>query len=131
MNFKGLAEQLEMEEDEYLEIVELFLMTSAANLGQLQSAVERKDAQSAVRAAHSIKGAAANLRLNAIFELTQTMEKEACENRLDGAAGAIQAIQEHLDRIGESLKREPQRPENAMTEGTSKEAGRHSEESTG
>ena len=71
MNFKGLAEQLEMEETEYLEIMELFLETSVTNLGELQSAVEGKDAQSAFRAAHSIKGAAANLRLNAIFELAQ------------------------------------------------------------
>lgn len=115
MNFKGLAEQLEMEETEYLEIMELFLETSVTNLGELQSAVEGKDAQSAFRAAHSIKGAAANLRLNAIFELAQKMEKEARENRLEGAIGAIQAIQENLNQIDESLKRETQRPEDAMT----------------
>ena len=73
---------------------------------QFQSAVEGKDTQSAVRAAHSIKGAAANLRLKAIFELAQKMEKEARENRLDGAIGAIQAIRENLNQIDESLKRE-------------------------
>jgi HPt (histidine-containing phosphotransfer) domain-containing protein len=115
MNFRGLAEQLEMEEGEFLEILELFLETSVTNLGQLQSAVEGKDTQSAVRAAHSIKGAAANLRLTAIFELAQRMEREARENRLEGAIGTIQAIRENLNRLDESLKRETQRPEDAMT----------------
>ena len=114
MNFRGLAEQLEMEESELLEIIELFLETSASDLGKIQSAVEEEDAQKAVHAAHSIKGAAANLRLTAIFELAQRMEKEARENRLDGAIGAVQAIQENLDQIDESLKRETQRAEAAM-----------------
>ncbi len=115
MNFKGLAEQLEMEEDEYLEIVELFLEASASDLGQLRSAVEEQDPQKAVRAAHSIKGAAGNLRLTAIFELAQRMEREARENRLDGAVSAIGTIQENLNRIDESLKRKMQRPEDTMT----------------
>jgi len=104
MNLRGIAEQLEMEENDFLEIVKLFLETSALNLEELQSAVMENDAQGAVRAAHSIKGAAGNLRLTAVFELAQTMEKQAHENRLEGAAYAIRAIRENLERIGESLK---------------------------
>jgi HPt (histidine-containing phosphotransfer) domain-containing protein len=98
-----------------MEIIGLFLEASASDLRQLQSAIDQEDVQSAVRAAHSIKGAAANLRLTAIFELAQRMEREARENRLEGAIGTIQAIRENLTRLDESLKRETQRPEDAMT----------------
>jgi HPt (histidine-containing phosphotransfer) domain-containing protein len=115
MNFRGLAERLEMEEGDMMEIIGLFLEASASDLRQLQSAIDQEDVQSAVRAAHSIKGAAANLRLTAIFEIAQRMEREARENRLEGAIGAIQAIRENLNQIDESLKRETQRPEDAMT----------------
>jgi HPt (histidine-containing phosphotransfer) domain-containing protein len=115
MNFRGLAERLEMEEGDMMEIIGLFLEASASDLRQLQSAIDEEDVQSAVRAAHSIKGAAANLRLTAIFEIAQRMEREARENRLEEAIGAIQAIRENLNQIDESLKRETQRPEDAMT----------------
>ena len=54
-------------------------------------------------------------RLTVIFEIAQRMEREARENRLEGAIGAIQAIRENLNQIDESLKRETQRPEDAMT----------------
>ena len=104
MNLRGLAEQLEMEESEFLEIVELFLETSASSLDQLEAAIDGKDAPEAVRAAHSIKGAAANLRFTEIFELAQKMEKEARENRLEGAPYAVQAIRGNLNQIGDSLK---------------------------
>jgi HPt (histidine-containing phosphotransfer) domain-containing protein len=118
MNFRELAEQMEMEEGELLEIIGFFLEASASDLGKIQSAVEEEDAQKAFRAAHSIKGAAANLRLTAICELAQRMETEARENRLDGAIGAIRAIQENLNQLDESLKRETQRPEDAKTKGS-------------
>jgi len=75
MNFRGLAERLEMEEGDMMEIIGLFLEASASDLRQLQSAIDQEDVQSAVRAAHSIKGAAANLRLTAIFEIAQRMER--------------------------------------------------------
>ena len=104
MNLRRLAAQLEMEEGEFLEIVELFLEASASNLGELQSAVEGKDARGAAAAVHSIKGAAANLRFTEIFELAQKMEKDACENRLEEVPYAIRAIQDGLNQIGESLK---------------------------
>ena len=60
MNFRGLAKQLEIEEGDMLEIIGLFLETSASDLRQLESAIDEEDAKSAVCAAHSIKGAAAN-----------------------------------------------------------------------
>ncbi len=104
MNLKGIAEQLEMEESDFLEIVELFLETSALDLEELRSAVKGNDSLGALHAAHSIKGAAANLRLTTVFELAQRMEREARENHLEGATVAIQAIQESLARIHESLK---------------------------
>ncbi len=104
MNFKELAKNLEMEEDEFLEMVDLFWETTSSDLGKLQSAVEEKEAQKVVKAAHSIKGAAANLGFFEIYEVAKRIEMDARENNLDEATGSVKTIKEKLDLIALSLK---------------------------
>lgn len=104
MNFKELAENLEMEEEEFKEMVDLFLETAFLDLGKLQSAIGGKDAQTVARTAHSIKGAAANLGFQAVYEVAKSIEMEARENNLDKTTEAITMIKDHLDRIAKSLK---------------------------
>ncbi len=104
MNFKELAKNLEMEEDEFLEMVDLFVETTSSDLGRLKSAVEEKDAQKVVKAAHSIKGAAVNLGFQEIYEVAKRIETNARENNLKDASGAARMIKEKLDLIAFSLK---------------------------
>jgi HPt (histidine-containing phosphotransfer) domain-containing protein len=103
MNLKALAKKLEIDEDEFLELVSLFLKTSSSNLNQLQAAIEEGDTQKVVGLAHSVKGAAVTLGLTTIFEYGKKMEANARVNNLDGIMGLVKSIQEELDRIAEGL----------------------------
>jgi HPt (histidine-containing phosphotransfer) domain-containing protein len=103
MKLKELAENLEMEVDEFLEIMELFLETSAFDLNQLEAGIEEGDGQRVIIAAHSIKGAAVNLGLLEIYEAARKTEMEARENNLNGATVAARAIKEKIDQITEDL----------------------------
>ena len=103
MKLEELAENLEMEVDEFLEIMELFLKTSAFDLNQLESGIEEGDGQRVIIAAHSIKGAAVNLGLLEIYEAARKTEMEARENNLNGATVAARAIKEKIDRIAEDF----------------------------
>ncbi len=103
MKLKELAENLEMAADEFLELIGLFLETSASDLNQWQSGIDEGDGKKVMIAAHSIKGAAVNLGLVEIYEVAKKTETEARENNLKGATVAARAIREKMDEIAEDL----------------------------
>ena len=106
MNFEDLAIQLEMEKQEFLEMIGLFLRTSATDLADLHSALKKKEGLEAARAAHSIKGAAVNLGLTEVYELAKAVEMEALGNRFDQTGEEILALHEKLNHMAEELKQE-------------------------
>lgn len=104
MNFSELAENIGLEEDEFLELVELFVQTSASDLERLQSAIDGGHTQEAVEAAHSVKGAAGNLGFTEIYDLAKAMEEKARQSRVEGASEALKAIRDRYDLIAEALR---------------------------
>ena len=99
MNIKELANNLGLEEAEYVELVELLIETGTADLDKLQSAVDNGDAVNAANAAHSLKGAAANLGLMEFSQTAKEIEGNARKGILEGASEAAQALKEKLDTI--------------------------------
>jgi histidine phosphotransfer protein HptB len=103
MDFKELAENLELEENEFLELIGLFVKTTYSDLSELQSAIEDGDTEKAARFVHSIKGTSANLGLTGIFECTKRIERGVQNNDLYEATEAAKRIEEQLDQIAEAL----------------------------
>ncbi|MFB3885194.1 MAG: Hpt domain-containing protein [Thermodesulfobacteriota bacterium] len=103
MKLEELAQNLEMEEDEFMEMTDLFVKVCLSDLVKLQDALERREALRVAKYAHSIKGAAANLGFMEIFDAAKKMEMEACNNRLNGAVEMVQKIEAEVDRIAEAL----------------------------
>ena len=99
MDFKKLAENLGLDEDEYMELIELFVETGLVDLDKLGSAVEREDLDEAAKAAHSLKGASGNLGLMEIYELAKSAEDKARMNDLDALAQIMQSIKQRLDAM--------------------------------
>lgn len=80
---KGFAmEQVDHDEELLAELLTIFRDSSASDLTMLKGAVERADHLAAGRAAHSLKGAAASLGLEAIRDLSLAMERECREGSL-------------------------------------------------
>ena len=99
MNFKELAKNLGLEEEEYLEFIELFIETGISDLDKLQSAIEEGNPEKAANAAHSIKGAASNLGFMEVYEVAKKIEKQTRNDRLEGIAESAQALKEKLNEI--------------------------------
>ncbi len=99
MNIKELAEDLGLEEDEYIELIELFIDRGMSDLDELEAAVGTGDSEKAMNAAHSIKGASGNLGLMEFYGTAKKMEDEAKDGNLEGVSGSIQVLQKEMEGI--------------------------------
>ena len=101
MNFKKMSRKLGLEEDEYIELIELFVETSKADLKNLRPAINNKNMEMIAGIAHSLKGAAMNLGLDDFIELAKTIEKTARDGELEETAKTAKIFQEKLDNPGD------------------------------
>lgn len=104
MNFKELACELGLEEDEYLELIELFVQTGMSDLRQLQFAIVEGSPGKVARAAHSLKGAAGNLGLMELSGIAREIEEKVANDRLSEADQASRALQAKLNLIADSIQ---------------------------
>jgi len=99
MNIKELAENLGFEEDEYMELIELFIDRGMSDLNEIQAAVNAGDSEKAANAAHSIKGASGNLGLMEFYGTAKKIEDEVRNGKLDKITGFVKSLQKELDDI--------------------------------
>ena len=99
MNFKELGANLGLEEDEYRELIELFVTTGSADFQNIQSGLSKSDADQVMRSAHTIKGAAGNLGLLDVSDVAKIIEESAGNNQLDGLESAVANLKQHFEAI--------------------------------
>ena len=99
MDLAALADNLGLEEDEFLQIVALFIEKSSADLLELEVAIDKGDFQQVVEVSHSIKGASVNLGFTEIYEVAEGVEMNAKEQSLKGAEKAARFMKEKLDQV--------------------------------
>jgi HPt (histidine-containing phosphotransfer) domain-containing protein len=97
MDLEELAGDIGMGENEYWELIELFVETGLSDFDKLNSAVLAGDAYQAASAAHSLKGAAGNLGLVELAEIAKGIEEKALDDRLEGIAESVQLLKDTLD----------------------------------
>ena len=99
MNIRELAENLGLEEEEYLELLDLLVETGMSDIDKYQKASDEGDIEGAVMAAHSLKGATANMGFMELSYMANELQDKAHNNRLEGAAKIIQSMREELKLI--------------------------------
>ncbi len=99
MNIVQLAGDLDLDEEEYRSILELFVETSRSDLAAIRDAVARGDATAAGRAAHSLKGAAANLGLSDMSSVAHEIEEKGRESRLHETRETVLSLEAHLAAV--------------------------------
>ncbi|EFK09112.1 Hpt domain protein [delta proteobacterium NaphS2] len=104
MDIKALAENLGLEEEEYLELADLLVDTGMADLDKIESAIKEGDTDTAAKAAHSIKGASGNLGIMDIYELAKTIEAELRNNNVASASTQLKEIKEKLESLAKLVK---------------------------
>jgi len=107
MDLKAIGEDLGLEENEFLEIVELFLETAETDITHLKQAIASGDMKTITEAAHSLKGSAGNLGFTEIYRLSKEIETAARENTLASLGPVLASI--------EKLKGDIQKALNAKT----------------
>jgi histidine phosphotransfer protein HptB len=105
MNAKELSENLGLEEDEFLDLVKLFVEISASNVTDLAKALETGNAEEVVKASHSLKGAAGNLGFQEIYEFAKFIETNARQGILEGSKKAVTSLREKLTLVEEDVKK--------------------------
>ena len=83
MDFKALGARLGLDEQDFMELVELFVTTTIADIEKIKTSLAEASPADAAAASHSIKGAAGNLGFEAIADLALDMEMGAKSGSLD------------------------------------------------
>ena len=99
MDLKALGESLGLDEDEFIEIVEIFLESAAVDIKRLEDAIIAKNSEALSEAAHSLKGSAGNLGFTEISTLSATLEKNAQQAEITDLASSIPTLTSLLENI--------------------------------
>ncbi len=106
MNLKALAQKVDLDEKDYLEMIDLFIETSHVHLLKLEMAIKRGDVKKMVESAHSIKGSAASLGLTVAYEVAKELETEARAHDLPRVVNTYQSLKTEMKRIADEIGRE-------------------------
>ncbi|MBI5552006.1 MAG: Hpt domain-containing protein [Desulfobacterales bacterium] len=99
MNIKELSENLGLEEDEYRELIDLFIASGGGDFQKIVAGMAAGDADQVMRAAHTIKGAAGNLGLVDVSAAAKVIEARAMNNQLGELGAAVRALEGLIKQI--------------------------------
>lgn len=102
MDVKALGENLGLDEDEYLELIELFLDSGKSDYNGLMKAIGEKDLEKIKTFSHTLAGAAGNLGLDHIYEPAKEIEMSADSSEMDALAEKANVVGKFIDEL-ESL----------------------------
>ena len=93
-------------EDEELlgELLDLLCLSSESDLDKIRKAADAGDATAVGEAAHSIKGASANLSANRVSQVALELEKCSKEAKLDQAADLLKQLTEQIQQLEDYVK---------------------------
>ena len=97
VNLKQMAENVGLEEEEYMTLLLLFIETSICHLKQLKSDILNGDSRKVYETIHTIRGAAENLGIPEMSEIARIIELKARKNILEGAEEARETLVEKLE----------------------------------
>jgi HPt (histidine-containing phosphotransfer) domain-containing protein len=94
-------EQVDNDEELLQELILIFKESSVSDMAKLIQAVEKKDTAEVRGAAHSIKGAASSLGLEAIRDVALVIEKDCREGSLVVAREKLPELERLLGLLRE------------------------------
>ena len=101
IDLKKMAENVGLEENEYLSLLELFIETSTSDVSDLRAAIHDGDSKRVYEATHNIRGAAENLGIPEMPDIARQIELKAHKNILEGAEEATDSLVRKLGYLRE------------------------------
>jgi len=99
MDFNDLALRLGIDEEEFKELVELFITTTCSDIKKIKNSISDHTLADAAAASHSIKGAAGNLGFDEIFSLAGQMEMQAKGGSLDNFDVYVRDLEKKVNAL--------------------------------
>ncbi len=99
MNYKEICDNLGLEEEEYIELLQLFVETGNADLQRLQTALTELDWQQVLSSAHTLKGASGNLGLTDIHESAAQIERHAADRQIEPLTREVQQLAAQMKAV--------------------------------
>ncbi|MBF0573021.1 MAG: Hpt domain-containing protein [Desulfamplus sp.] len=105
MDFKEMASNIGLEEEEFVELLEMLVDVSITDLINFETEFSAGNYIEAAMAAHSIKGASGNLGLTDISTAAAELEKAAKNSNQSLISEKISFLKSQFKIIKEALKR--------------------------
>ncbi|MBF0204115.1 MAG: Hpt domain-containing protein [Desulfamplus sp.] len=105
MDFKEMASNIGVEEEDIVELLEMLVDVSFTDLESFETELAAGNYKGASMAAHSIKGASGNLGLTELSETAAKLETEAKNSDPSQMPEKIIFLKQGLSDIAEELKR--------------------------
>ena len=99
MNLEELGKNLDLELDEFIEIVELFLSTANSDIEKILTGFKNKNFSAVSDATHSLKGSSGNLGFSEISQSASNIESNAKEGNISEVDKKIKILQEKINEI--------------------------------
>jgi len=99
MKIKEYAEKLGLDEEDFKELITLFIDTSISDLENMKSALDENDFEKARDAAHSIKGAAGNLGFMDIWEVSSKCEKASKAGNSEEIGDTMSILSDQVEKL--------------------------------
>ena len=103
IDFEALMANLPGEEKILAELIDLFIDTAPAMLADIRSEFNAGNAVAMGKAAHTLKGSAANFGARQVVDLSRELENMGGENRMAGADRRIEQLSERLAEVTRAL----------------------------
>lgn len=87
------------------ELITIYLEDTPKRLAELEAALARQDATTAIRAAHTIKGSSSNFGTTIFAQLALAIESQSKAGELAAAAAALPGLKAEFVRVQEALKK--------------------------
>lgn len=104
MDFKEIGESLGLEEDEYIEMLDIFLESGEADLNRLGEALTKNDLQKAHEASHSFKGSAGSMGLDRLFELSREIDDKCRKGDVEGVSDMFNRLHREFNEVSEKVR---------------------------
>jgi HPt (histidine-containing phosphotransfer) domain-containing protein len=85
------------------EIVEISLKQFSKHMENIQDGISKEDPKLVERAAHALKGTAANLLASRVMEVASQLEEMGRGDSLAGSKGALLSLEEELTKLRRAL----------------------------
>lgn len=99
MDFKAMGADLGLDEDEFRELIDLFMETGQSDFDNLQTALAGGDSKAAGQYAHTISGASGNLGLMDLHATAKHVEAAAMDGDIEEASAQAAGMEEMFAAI--------------------------------